>query len=251
MIFDDTRADWNARPPLRALTAVPSSARIGVSWHWIGPGYGPRGTGPHSACLAQVRDWQYQHQHKPAPDGPWKDIGYNALICQHARAIEGRGLGYSGSHSPSLNTAHWGIQFMVGDTAPPPTPAMYARARRLRADLQAMAGHALRDWPHRKDPKTSTECPGDTIAAWATSGGPTTQEDDMPTMDEMKAVFLTKADGAQLRKDIGYARDQVLTATDPARLAGALAANLPGTATQDDLEAALRKVLGSVDEVAP
>jgi len=80
------------------------------------------------------------------------------------------------------------------------------------------------------------------------------QEDDMPTMDEMRAVFLTKADGAQLRKDIGYARDQVLASGDPAKLAAALApavaSLLPaGSATITDaqLETALRKVLGSVD----
>ena len=90
----------------------------------------------------------------------------------------------------------------------------------------------------------------------------------MPTLDELRALLreevLTKADGTTIRKDIGYARDQVradlgavLSATDPAKLAAALApalaAALPAAdvVSQDDLEAALRKVLGSVDGATP
>ena len=216
-VFDDTRADWNARPPLKPRTLVPWSQRIGVSWHWIGPGRGPSPTGPHSSCLAQVRDWQAQHQ-----ANTWKDIGYNALICQHGRAIEGRGLEYSGSHSPGVNTSHIGIQFMVGDKSGGITPVMVARAQRLRADIGALGKNIRRDWGHRDDTAASTECPGDDIYQWVHSGGPTKApatttpapppEDDMPTMPELTAALLTKADGDTLRKDIGYARDQVIAA---------------------------------------
>ena len=213
-ILDDTRADWNARPPLRPRTSVPWSQRVGVSWHWIGPGKGPSPTGPHSACLAQVRDWQAQHQ-----ANMWKDIGYNALICQHGRAIEGRGLEFSGSHSPGVNTSHVGIQFMVGDKSDGITPVMVARAQRLRADIGALGKNIVRDWGHRDDKVASTECPGDEIYQWVHSGGPTATttpapppEDNMPTMPELTAALLTKADGDTLRKDIGFARDQVIAA---------------------------------------
>ena len=167
-ILDDTRADWNARPPTRTRTTVPWGDRIGVSWHWIGPGKGPSATGPHSACLAQVRDWQAQHQ-----ANGWKDIGYNALVCQHARAIEGRGLQYSGSHSPGVNYEHVGIQFMVGSGSGFPSKAMIARAVRLRADVGELGKNIRRDWAHRDDKQASTECPGDAIANWVHSGGPT------------------------------------------------------------------------------
>ena len=168
-ILDDTRADWNARPPLRSRTVVPWAKRLGVSWHWIGPGRGPSASGPHSACLAQVREWQRQHQ-----ANTWKDIGYNALVCQHGRAIEGRGLTYSGSHSPGVNTSHVGIQFMVGsDTPGGLSPVMIARAQRLRADIGNLGKNIHRDWGHRDDKVASTECPGDEIEAWVHSGGPT------------------------------------------------------------------------------
>lgn len=172
-IFDDTRADWNARPPLRPRTVVPWADRIGVSWHWIGPGKGPSAAGPHSRCLEQVRDWQWQHQHKPPPDGPWKDIGYNGLICQHARAIEGRGLEFSGSHSPGVNYSHIGVQFMVGEDGDPPSPAMIDRAVRLRSDIGRLGHNIRRDWSHRDDPKAQTECAGAWITGWVHSGGPT------------------------------------------------------------------------------
>ena len=198
-ILDDTRADWNARPPLRPRTTVAWSDRIGVSWHWIGPGRGPSAGGPHQKCLDQVRDWQYQHQHKPPPDGPWKDIGYNVLICQHARTIEGRGLEFSGSHSPGVNTSHVGVQFMVGEAGDPPTTAMLARAVRLRADIGALGKNIRRDWAHRDDPDAATGCPGNWIATWVHTGGPTKnaptspEEDDMPTTDEIvKGVMAAK-----------------------------------------------------------
>ena len=153
---------------MRARTVVPWSQRIGVSWHWIGPGKGPSEAGLHSACLKQVRDWQAQHQ-----ANGWKDIGYNALVCKHARAIEGRGLEFSGSHSPGVNYEHVGIQLMVGDASAFPSDAMIARAVRLRADIGHLGKNIRRDWAHRDDKQASTECPGDAIANWVHTGGPT------------------------------------------------------------------------------
>lgn len=166
-IFDDTRADWNARPPTSARTVVPWSKRLGVSWHWIGPGKGPSASGSHQKCLDRVRSWQLYHQTGPMKA---KDIGYNALVCQHARAIEGRGLEFSGSHSPGVNTTHVGIQFMRGQDDGPPTADEIARAQRLRADIGALGKNIARDWPHKDDPKASTACPGPWLTNAARSG---------------------------------------------------------------------------------
>ncbi len=169
-LFDDTRADWGAASPLRTLTRISYALRIGVSWHWIGGGRGPNVGGSHAACLRQVKAWQYLHQYGAMKA---KDIGYNGLICQHARAIEGRGVAFSGSHSPGVNDVHIGYQFMVGAGDPPPSAAMIARAEKLRADTKALCPNIRRDWGHRDDPEASTECPGDWIDNWADSGGPT------------------------------------------------------------------------------
>lgn len=169
-VFDDTRADWDAREPTRALTRVSLKSRIGVSWHWIGGGRGPGATGSHATCLRQVRAWQYLHQYGAMGA---KDIGYNGLICQHARAIEGRGIDWAGSHSPGVNDVHIGYQFMVGALDPFPSDAMIARAVKLRADTAALAPNIRRDWGHRDDPEASTECCGDGLHSWVHSGGPT------------------------------------------------------------------------------
>jgi hypothetical protein len=191
-IFDNTRADWNARPPTRPRTTVPWADRIGVSWHWIGPGRGILATSSHSLCLELVNRWQLQHQTRV--NDPWKDIGYNVLVCQHAKAIEGRGLQYQGSHSPGVNWEHVGVQLMVGDLGPSPSPAMYDRAARLRADIAALGKNIRRDWSHRDDPQASTTCAGNTIQAWVDSGGPTKttptspEEDELPTVGEVWAA---------------------------------------------------------------
>ena len=194
-ILDDTRSDWSARPPTGTLRTVPWYQRIGVSWHWIGPGRGIPATSSHSLCLELVNRWQLQHQTRVGD--PWKDIGYNALICQHARTIEGRGLTFQGSHSPGVNWEHIGIQFMVGDLGISPTPQMVARAQFLRADLAVLGKNIRRDWGHRDDPAASTTCPGDWIEAWVKAGGPTatTQKDwfDMATKDDLRAVLMEPA----------------------------------------------------------
>jgi hypothetical protein len=270
-IFDNTRADWNARPPTRPRTTVPWADRIGVSWHWIGPGRGILATSSHSLCLELVNRWQLQHQTRV--NDPWKDIGYNALVCQHAKAIEGRGLQYQGSHSPGVNWEHVGVQLMVGDLGPSPSPAMYDRAARLRADIGALGKNIRRDWSHRDDPQASTTCAGNTIQAWVDSGGPTktttptTDWFDMATKADLEAVikplsdkvdaFMTVEANRYQRYEAIY-RDLVARITndedvDPAALAAALAPilveQLPDSPllTQQQIEDAFRAVLGSVD----
>ncbi len=179
-IFDDTRADWSAAAPSRDLDLVRHERRVGRVWHWAGPALGLFGR-PHTACLAKVRAWQRLHQAAPRL---WKDIGYNGLICVHARAIEGRGLAYSGSHSPSWNVTRWGIQFMVGE-GESVTPAMFARAARLAQDIEALAGHDLDDKSHLDDPAVSTACSGPQITDWVRAGGPETTPATTPGKDPL------------------------------------------------------------------
>jgi hypothetical protein len=188
-MFDDTRAQWNARKLLRPNTLVPNSARVAVSWHWAGNPTHLAGK-PHTACLSLVRSWQLFHQTDPARK--WKDIGYNALVCPHAHVIEGRGVQFSGSHSPSWNTSRIGVQFMVG-TGERVTVPMLVRATRLHADLEAMVGHKLGNNCHHDDPKTSTECPGAQIHAWVKAGASTLPPSQTPpTQTGDKAMHLVQ-----------------------------------------------------------
>lgn len=211
-LHDDSRAMWSARANTwstseKAANTVPAGERIGVSYHYPGAAtLGITPASPHSACLSRVRTWQDQHQAKG-----WADIGYNSLICQHARAIEGRGVQFKGAHSPGVNWGHYGVQFMVSNGTPP-TPAMYARAVRLRADLEARSGRRLRQWGHQDDPAAATLCPGTYVEKWVKSGGPyaatptptpTPTQEDPVTPTEIQAVASAVVDKLATRYDDG------------------------------------------------
>ena len=170
-LCDDTRADWDARDPTGTLRLVNLSRRTEFFSHYIGDGSPDFAHQPHSACLKQVRQWQHDHQHKAPPKGPWKDIGYNALVCGHARLVEGRGLEVRASHCPDHNTSGIGVQFMVAGTERP-TDAMFARMRRLYDELVDLKGGPLAKRGHRDG--ISTDCPGDIVYDWVLDGMPTT-----------------------------------------------------------------------------
>jgi hypothetical protein len=195
-LCDDTRSDWNARAPLKPVTAVALSRRTEFFSHYIGPGSPGFAGRPHSDCLKQIRQWQKEHQNKPPPKGPWKDIGYNALVCGHARLVEGRGLECSGSHCPDHNRSGFGVQFMVAGSEKP-TDAMFARMRRLYDDLVELKGGTLAKRGHRDG--ISTDCPGDVVYAWVLDGMPTTtttagllamatEEDDVTPQDKKDII---------------------------------------------------------------
>lgn len=206
-ILDDTRTDWRARRPTGSLTVVAHARRVGRVWHWNGPALHLFGQ-PHAKCLEAVRSMQVFHQDVRG----WNDHGYNALICPHARAIEGRGLDKAGAHSPSWNTARYGIQLMVGQ-GEKATPAMLARAARLAQDLEALAGHDLDDKPHRDDPKVSTACPGDQVTAWVRAAGPETKTPTTTRKDPLMDHATFKALVREVLAERETAR-QLFTAHD-------------------------------------
>lgn len=166
MLFDDTRSTWNAAPPLRPadLIIVAPSRRSEFMSHWDGGALGLFGR-PHSECLAAVKRIQSQHQ----SSNGWNDIGYNALICVHARAIEGRGLNAIGAHCTSHNTSAFGWQFMVGK-GESVSQAMFDRMAQAYSDCASLAGHQLLKLGHRDG--FATQCPGDQVYAWVKAGMP-------------------------------------------------------------------------------
>ena len=255
--YDDTRSDWNARPPTRARTSVDISRRTEFFNHYIGPGSPNFMARPHSECLAKVNDWQLQHQTRP--NDPWKDIGYKALICGHGRCIEGRGLGYAGSHCPNHNTTGFGVQFMVAGTERP-TDAMYARMRRLYDDLVKAKGGALAKRGHRDG--VATTCPGDIVYAWVKAGMPAPTPPPPPPpppmdwsdMADLKVQnpstgVLWPADRALWsiwHYSIAAARDAAI-----ARALGEAAAKTDGTLTDAQVEEIAERVGVEFDERQP
>ncbi len=157
-ILDDTRSDWNARPPTRP----PHRGSMGPA-HRVLLALDRTRAGHPRDFLPLPVPRPRQPVAVPAPDrrdDPWKDIGYNALVCQHARAIEGRGLDSTpGSHSPGVNWEHVGIQYMTGSDGITPTTQMVARAQFLRADLGDLGKNIRRDWGHRDDPASVHDLP--------------------------------------------------------------------------------------------
>lgn len=164
-IWDDTREDWGARPG-RAMYTEQPAARTAFMEHYAG-GH-PLGLAgqPHSACLLQVRAWQEFHM---GPNRGWSDLGYHGLVCQHGRAIEGRGLTFVGAHCPGYNRRGWGLQFMVGGDEEP-TEAAKARMVQLHHECGLEAGRDLQVLGHRDG--YPTECPGNEILAWLRAGMP-------------------------------------------------------------------------------
>lgn len=203
--YDETRAAWLAAPPKKPRTSVSITRRTGFFNHYIGPGSPGFAAKPHSACLRQIKTWQAYHQSKG-----WKDIGYNALICQHGKCIEGRGLGYSGSHCPGFNTSGFGVQFMVAGSEKP-TDVAYARMRKLYDALVKEKGGALAKKGHRDG--VATTCPGDIVYAWVKKGMPYPTS-TAPTPPESPTTTPTPTPVRTLY----YNPSKILTGTDIKRL---------------------------------
>lgn len=192
-IWDDTRADWGATPT-SGMAFVPAARRDEFFNHYDGANPLGLANQPHSACLAKVKADQRFHM---GPSRGWSDIGYNGLICQHGRAIEGRGLDYAGAHCPDHNTRGYGIQFQVGGNEAP-TQAAKDRMRRLYDDLCKRSGRQLAMKGHRDG--LATLCPGDIVYAWVKAGMPYSGSTPAKTG---AATTYTREDVARLQRVLG------------------------------------------------
>lgn len=196
--FDDTRAKWKAANAT-SVKAVPITARTEFFVHWNGGPLGLFGK-PHTACLAKVKSIQSEHMHDDPSHG-WSDIGYNALVCPHARLIEGRGRDFAGAHCPNHNTSGVAVQFMLGE-GEHPTEAMKARARRFYDECNAAAGRTLKRMGHRD--AYATACPGAELETWVRNGFPVTirKDTDMPTPKDVWTTKLTRTGAWPNTKDL-------------------------------------------------
>ena len=161
--LDSTRADWHARAATWNYYVSPSK-RVRRVWHYPGGPTGIKASDSHSRCLSLVNRWQEYHQSKG-----WGDIGYNFLVCVHAKVIEGRGKNWVGAHCPGWNTEGYGIQFMAG-VGEVVSKEMFAVGVRLAQEVEREAGHDLYDNGHQEGYPTA--CPGKQIQMWVDAGGP-------------------------------------------------------------------------------
>ena len=197
-IWDDTRADWGATST-SGMAFVAANRRDEFFNHYDGANPLGLANQPHSACLAKVKADQRFHM---GPSRGWSDIGYNGLICQHGRAIEGRGLDYAGAHCPDHNTRGYGIQFQVGGNEAP-TQAAKDRMRRLYDDLCKRSGRKLAMKGHRDG--LATLCPGDIVYSWVKAGMPSSGAAAATTTGA--ATTYTREDVARLQRVLGLEDD--------------------------------------------
>ncbi len=271
-LYDDPRSSWTDYVPSGRVRIAPAS-RTGIRWHWSGNPTNLSAASSHASCLKLVLAWERYHMSKG-----WNSIGYNLLICPHARVIEGRGVDYRGAHSGSTadNAATYGVQLMVG-TGELANVAMFDRAYYLERALWDHSGHTLTSSGHSDAPDASTECPGPQIYKWAHSTHTLSTQEDTVTQEQMDKILAAIAAVDEAVHDkpvrvgttleplgltVGRTYSQVKWATSDEgvaelvnKVAEAIVAKLPAPGTvvisREDLEAALRAVLGSVDGASP
>lgn len=286
-----TRAQWGARAPKGSISTTTWGQRVGVAIH--------HSAGPTTQTVRAIQDYQMD-------SNGWVDIGYNWLVTQDGRLWEGRQGTWSaiGAHAANQNTAWVGVCWIGTSGSTAPSPAALATLRWVWEEAQRRAGRRLLVSGHGQLPGQATECPGSRLRAWIAAGLPT-EEDDMPTADEIadavakRMAFVvndkvwagqgtgrlghgTYAVGTGARNGWAYgkvvlaevkaartenaailaavagqdvaaavaaelAKHDQAVAAQLAELPAALAAAVPG-ATAAQVEAALRTVLGGVDE---
>ena len=219
-MFDDLRAAWGAAPATNPVT-VAISKRTELFAHWNGPAAKCPPESDHQRCLDFVKAVQKYHQETRG----WSDVGYNGFVCQHGRAIEGRGVDIQAAHCPDHNVTGIGIQVTIGEgeTA---TPEALSRFARLRSDIEAHVGRQLTPQGHRDG--AATTCPGDQVYAWVGEGMPDPLQEETMTTQQYDAIMAALADlsksVASMRVEVSAAKSaasSAKTATDG--VAGALA----------------------------
>ncbi|MGH3735844.1 MAG: peptidoglycan recognition protein family protein [Micromonosporaceae bacterium] len=230
----------------------------GVAVHWPGTTQDRIGDPGQEAIAERLRHYRSFHLSKG-----WQDIGYNLAIDQAGRVWMLRSTSWDGdmigAHcaspgNPNANREYVGVLLLLGNHEPL-SDAMINAFRGWYRD------RFLPEWPGRSDvrghgkvPGAQTECPGH--YARAVMGELTTppQGDDDMTIDELMNHTIATGQGtfkvATLLANAALLPriwNDTHADLDEVALAAALAALLP-TVDQAALEAALRTVLGSLDE---
>ncbi|YCK35187.1 hypothetical protein ACNF49_14190 [Actinomadura sp. ATCC 39365] len=165
MTIIESRAAWDARRP-RSSSYLGSTR--GVKAHYTGGHVNPATLTDHEACRAAVRGIQRGHM-----DGNgWADIGYSMIVCDHDRAMVGRGPHVlPAANGPGLNSGHYAILLLVGTSGVTEVTASMKRAfHAARAYLREHGNAGPEIKGHRDG--YSTDCPGPSIYPWVRAGAP-------------------------------------------------------------------------------
>lgn len=93
----------------------------------------------------------------------WDAVGYNFLIFQSGRVLEGRGFGHKGAHEPLANRESIGVCFVIDGRKTKPTYVALASFREL-VDEAIERGYLHPQYKLRGHCDYSeTECPGEKL----------------------------------------------------------------------------------------
>lgn len=176
-----TRNDWRAARTGRSGDFITMSARSEFVVHHT--------AGPATQSVADIQQFHIQKR-------GWVDIGYNFLVRGTTGEVyEGRGWNEVGAHSKGHNRDGLGVAVIGNDTLAAPAKDSL---RALYATACEFAGHPLMIRGHRDH--APTECPGDRIYAWITSGA---LEPIRQRTLSVQRPYLVGPDVRQVQKAVG------------------------------------------------
>ncbi|MEV4094410.1 peptidoglycan recognition protein family protein [Streptosporangium saharense] len=167
-----SRRDWGARPPKDAYTTLNHTK--GVKIHYTGDHVDPALAREHAKCVATVKAIQDHHM-----DGNgWIDIGYSLVVCPHRTIFQGRGAGHlPAANGAGLNSDHYAILGLVGTSGLTQPPDDLLLGILDAIDYLREHGGAGKEIKGHRD-GYSTDCPGEALYTWITSGTPRPTSDD-------------------------------------------------------------------------
>lgn len=251
--------------PRSAWTSVPAGGGampprpVGIAVHWPGSTT-VIGSRTQADMAARLEGYRRFHVYGRG----WSDIAYQVGIDQNGRVWDLRGIDRESAANgdQSVNLTYLACLFLLGPGETPGPALLQAFADWRRDKALVKYPTATRVVGHQDiRPTGGTDCPGPITEALIKAGRLTAsaapQEDDMPySEDQIRELAAEGVLSAKLgRSDItvAVALQRIYgVVSDTSGLAAQLAAALPKdgvTVTDAQLEGALRKVLGSVDEV--
>jgi hypothetical protein len=124
-----TRSDWRA-PGERPGREIPGAVGLVVVHHTFIPALDCGAT--LDATLSAVRGMDDHHRREG-----WGGIGYQWLVDQSGRVVEGRGWGRTGAHAVGANSTSIGLALILDGGRTPPTEAAWAAlASTIRTGVQ-------------------------------------------------------------------------------------------------------------------
>lgn len=148
-----TRAQWNARPPDRAVP---------LNWALVDKFIVHYSGAIRTQTVRSIQNFCMDNKGH-------SDIDYNDLVRGGDRYI-GRGINV-GSHTLGLNSSSYGVCVIGNDGDA--TDADFAVVRAIYDELTAKLGRQLRKLGHRTAmPPGYTSCPGNEIQTWIDKGMP-------------------------------------------------------------------------------